>query len=35
MDLAATDMDTQVIVNDDAEKSMNNLLKLTDHIVDR
>ena len=26
MDLAATDMDAQVIVNDDAEKSMNNLL---------
>ena len=35
MDLAAIDMDTQVIVNDDAEKSMNNLLKLTDHTVDK
>ena len=35
LDLAAIDMDTQVIVKDDAEKSMNNLLKITDEIVDK
>ena len=33
MDLAATDM-ADVIVDNDAEKSMNNLLKLTDRIID-
>ena len=33
MDLAATDM-ADVIVDNDAQTSMNNLLKLTDRIID-
>ena len=34
-DMAAIDMDTQVIVANDADKSMNNLLKFTDQVLDR
>ena len=34
LDLAAIDMDAEVIVIDDAEKSMNNLLTLTDKVID-
>ena len=33
--MAAIDMDTQVIVANDADKSMNNLLKFTDQVLDR
>ena len=35
IDLATIDMDIEVIVNDDAERSMNNLLKFTDQIIDK
>ena len=34
MDLAAIDMDKDIIVNNDAEKSMDNLLRETNNIID-
>jgi hypothetical protein len=34
MDLAAIDMDKDIIVENDAEKSMNNLLRETNNIID-
>ena len=34
IDFAATDFDTEVIVQNDAEKSLNNLLRVADRIID-